>query len=145
MKHISVHRLLLILAIIASSLNIVKAEIYFIHNDDLGTPKQITNKNQTVVWEAEHDPFGKATVNEDPDGDGLMITNNLRFPGQYYDQESWLHYNMARYYDPNTGRYITSDPIGLFGGLNTYLYVNANPLIFIDPFGLRRANPWNRF
>jgi len=57
------------------------------------------------------------------------------FPGQYYDQETGLHYNYFRYYDPSTGRYITSDPTGLDGGLNTYLYANANPLKYIDPTG----------
>ncbi|MEB3943540.1 RHS repeat-associated core domain-containing protein, partial [Pseudomonas aeruginosa] len=61
---------------------------------------------------------------------------NLRFPGQYYDAESGLHYNYFRDYDPETGRYVESDPIGLSGGVNTYGYVQGAPLNRIDPLGL---------
>ncbi len=117
--------------------------LYYVHNDPLGTPQVLTDEAGTVVWTAQYDPFGKATVNDDPDGDGNSVTLNARFPGQYYDSETSLHYNYFRYYDPGTGRYLSSDPIGLAGGLNTYLYVNANPLIFSDPFGLRGGCPAN--
>lgn len=61
---------------------------------------------------------------------------NVRFPGQYYDDETGLHYNLMRYYHPELGRYIQSDPIGLAGGLSTYGYALNNPTTIIDPHGL---------
>jgi len=107
-----------------------QAGIFYFYTDHLGTPQIITDDNQNVVWEASYTPFGEATILTE------TITNNLRAAGQYFDAETGLHYNYFRYYDPSTGRYITSDPIGLNGGLNTYAYVGGNPLMFIDPFGL---------
>ena len=80
--------------------------LYYVHNDPLGTPQALTDEAGIVVWRAQYDPFGKATVDEDPDGDGNSVTFNVRFPGQYQDNETGLYYNANRYYDPNTRRYI---------------------------------------
>ncbi len=109
--------------------------LYFIHSDHLGAPRAITDANQSIVWRWESRPFGDSPAEEDPDGDGRTLEFNLRFPGQYYDRETGLFYNYFRDYDPATGRYIESDPIGLQGGLNTYLYANANPTKYVDPTG----------
>ncbi len=103
--------------------------LLYLHTDHLATPRAATNQVGTQVWSWESDAFGRGT----PTG---TETVNLRFPGQYYDIETDLHYNWNRYYNPETGRYITSDPIGLDGGLNTYAYVNASPIMFSDPEGL---------
>ena len=95
------------------------ATLYFIHPDHLGTPRVIVNASNTVVWRWDSaDPFGSLPPNSNPSGLGTF-TFNLRFPGQYFDQETNLHYNYYRDYDPATGRYIQSDPIGLKGGINT--------------------------
>jgi RHS repeat-associated protein len=109
---------------------------YYLHTDHLTTPRLATDGSQRVVWRYEGEAFGASVPNEDPDGDGVRVTINLRFPGQYYDAETGLHYNWHRYYDPKTGRYITSDPIGLEGGLNTYAYTLSNPMRYADPTGL---------
>ena len=101
-----------------------------IHNDHLGTPQKMTDASGTVVWAADYKPFGEVNITTN------TITNNLRFPGQYYDAETGLHYNRYRDYNPALDRYIEWDPIGLKGNdLNLYAYVR-NPLRFIDPWGL---------
>jgi len=97
----------------------------------------MTDSSAIVVWQADYDPFGKATVNDDPDGNGVHVINNIRFPGQYFDAETGLHYNYHRYYDPGIGRYVSPDPIGFDGGLNTYTYVENRPTVFTDPLGLK--------
>jgi len=97
------------------------------------------NEQGTKIWSWEENAFGETLPNEDVDNDGILTTVNLRFPGQYFDQESGLHYNWNRYYDPKMGRYISSDPIGLVDGLNTYAYLNSNPLKFIAGSGGARA------
>ncbi len=109
---------------------------YYQH-DHLQAPIQATDKQGNVAWRATYEPFGKATVTTPlATSDNSTITSNLRLPGQYFDDETGLHYNYRRYYDPFVGRYITSDPIGLMGGSNQYLYVMGNPISNIDPTGL---------
>ena len=112
---------------------------YYVHTDHLGTPRVVSDGN-TAIWRWDSDPFGASLANEDPDGDSTTFVYNLRFPGQYYDVETALHYNYFRTYDPSTGRYLESDPIGLGGGLNTYGYVGGNPLTYVDPHGLVEWN-----
>ncbi|WP_436914706.1 RHS repeat-associated core domain-containing protein, partial [Escherichia coli] len=68
------------------------------------------------------------------------VEQNLRYQGQYLDRETGLHYNLHRYYDPDVGRFMVTDPIGLLGGLNLYSYV-PNPLSWIDPLGLSPVSP----
>lgn len=105
------------------------AETYYFHNDHLGTPQALTDKDQNVVWQAEYDPFGKATETV------ALVEQNLRFPGQYLDRETELHYNYFRDYDSAIGRYLQSDPIGISGGLSTYNYANSSPAMYVDPTG----------
>jgi RHS repeat-associated protein len=105
--------------------------VYYYQNDHLGTPQKITDQDAAVVWSADYLPFGKADVNVG------AVDNNLRFAGQYYDQETGLHYNWHRYYDPKLGRYLRADPKGIDGGINLYAYASANPIVFIDKDGLK--------
>lgn len=111
--------------------------VYYVHTDHLNTPRRLSRPaNNVVVWRWHSDPFGTTAPDEDPDGDSTPIAYNLRFPGQYFDAESGLHYNYFRDYDPAVGRYVESDPIGLRGGVNTYAYVDGNPLSYSDSTGL---------
>jgi RHS repeat-associated protein len=90
----------------------------------------------TTVWRwDQQEPFGVNVPDENPSGLGVFELP-LRLPGQYFDKETNLHYNYFRDYDPNIGKYVESDPIGLKGGLNTYAYVRDSPLRFVDPRGL---------
>jgi RHS repeat-associated protein len=105
-------------------------ESYFYQYDQLGSPNLVTSNTGQIKWQGAIDAFGKVEV------DTNAISSPLRFSGQFYDQESGLHYNMFRDYDPEIGRYIQSDPIGLAGGINTYGYVSGNPIMLYDPDGL---------
>ncbi|MCB1804759.1 MAG: RHS repeat-associated core domain-containing protein [Candidatus Competibacteraceae bacterium] len=103
--------------------------------------RAITDASQSVIWRWDSAPFGDTLPEEDPDGDDQALRFNLRFPGQYFDQETNLHCNTFRDYDPTTGRYVQSNPIGLDGGINTYAYVDGSPLPYFDPEGLQIAIP----
>lgn len=107
------------------------AQAYTIHTDQLGTPKKITDQNNQIVWQANYEDFGRATI---ATKDNFQF--NLRFAGQYYDNETGYHYNANRYYNPETGRYLTADPLGLSGGLNSYVYANHEPWKYVDVLGL---------
>jgi len=107
--------------------------LYLVVNDHLGRPEQIfaSTPDAAVKWKAINTAFGRKAVPNDQIGG-----YNLGFPGQYHDEETGLAYNINRDYDPATGRYLQSDPIGLAGGVNTYGYVGGNPVEFADPLGL---------
>lgn len=110
--------------------------MYFVHTDHLNTPRLIADDTGQTVWTWNNDdPYGNNAPNENPSGAG-QFTCNLRLPGQYFDAELGAHYNYFRDYDPLTGRYVQSDPIGLEGGLNLYAYVGGNPIQYVDMLGL---------
>lgn len=118
--------------------------IYSIINDHLGTPREIVDSGGAVVWSMALKSWGQELTQSSVSGiltSTTKIEQNLRFPGQYFDEESGLHYNRYRYYDPKTGRYVSDDPLGLLGGINGYQYA-PNPTGFIDPCGLT-GNPAN--
>jgi RHS repeat-associated protein len=102
----------------------------YLHGNNLGTPYAATSSTQAVVWKGNYWPWGEVY------GSTGSFVVNLRFPGQYYDAETGFNHNVHRDYIPTLGRYIESDPIGLAGGLNTYLYVAARPMNLTDPLGL---------
>jgi RHS repeat-associated protein len=96
----------------------------------------VSDGSGTVVWRWDQtEPFGDAPPNDNPSGQGAFEFP-LRFPGQYFDSETRLSYNYFRTYDAAIGRYTRSDPIGLWAGINTYIYGGANPLLYSDPRGL---------
>jgi RHS repeat-associated protein len=105
----------------------------FVHADEMEVPRAVTDANSGLLWSwtEEDNAFGERSP-----ASISGYTLNLRFAGQYYDSESGLFYNVHRYYDPSTGRYLQSDPLGIAGGPNAYLYAFGIPGGFVDPFGL---------
>jgi len=107
------------------------SDYFYYHNDQMGTPWRVTNKDGAVVWSADdYSAFGTAKVAVD-----ARIVQPWRLPGQYLDAETGLHYNLRRYYESDTGRYVSEDPIGFQGGTNVYAYAHHSPTNFYDPTG----------
>ncbi|WP_268810530.1 RHS repeat domain-containing protein [Variovorax sp. Root434] len=128
---------------------VINGAIYAVHSDHLNTPRRLTNADGQAVWQWTYSAFGEdkpttagnrfanKETTPNPGTTGTAeVKFNLRYPGQYADEESGLFYNYFRSYDPKTGRYPQSDPIGLLGGGNRYLYANGSSLIYTDPYGL---------
>ncbi len=113
-------------------------QVWYYHTDVTGTPQEVTAADGTLVWAGYIKGFGENAA--DISNSGAYFHQPLRLPGQYFDDETGLHYNLFRYYAPECGRFVSQDPIGLRGGLNLYAYA-PNPLTWIDPLGLK-ADAW---
>ncbi len=126
-----------------AKVDVRRGPIYYFANNQLGTPQMVMDDTNTVIWEAEYRPFGETEVV--PKSTETVMdwvpAQSFRFPGQYSDNETGLHYNYHRYYDPTTGRYMRPDPVGLAGGINLFAYANHNPINKTDPLGL--YNLWD--
>ncbi|EAM3651010.1 hypothetical protein F0X69_22990 [Salmonella enterica] len=108
-------------------------QVWYYHTDVTGTPQEVTAADGTLVWAGYIRGFGENAA--DISNSGAYFHQPLRLPGQYFDDETGLHYNLFRYYAPECGRFVSQDPIGLRGGLNLYQYA-PNPLSWVDPWGL---------
>ncbi|WP_458363675.1 RHS repeat domain-containing protein [Enterobacter hormaechei] len=119
-------------------------EIYWFNTDLNGAPLEVTDERGAVRWSGQYGSFGE--VRHQSEGFSRLVNRTamahqpLRYAGQYADGETGLHYNLFRYYDPQVGRFIVQDPIGLNGGWNLYQYA-PNPLGWIDPWGLSPVSP----
>ena len=114
-------------------------DVWFYHCDHLGTPQEMTDHSGAIIWKAQYKAWGECKVEKVKPNffeNSEIISNNIRFQGQYFDEETGLHYNRYRYYSPYVGRFVSKDPIGILGNYNTYVYTN-NPLLKIDPLGLK--------
>ncbi|CAB5723519.1 Cell wall-associated polypeptide CWBP200 [Delftia tsuruhatensis] len=136
-------------------------KVYYFHTDQVGMPEELSNSQGQLVWQASYKTWG-STVTEEWEIKGLAgqrlhpldqgdtpqseteKQQNLRFQGQYLDRETGLHYNTFRYYDPDVGRFICPDPIGLDGGINLGSY-SPNPIAWIDPWGLAYCPKSDRY
>lgn len=108
----------------------------YLHDDPSGAPFALTDEAGAVLWHASYDALGAATATDGSDALDRLGVQPLRLQGQYFDSTTGLCYNRFRYFDPLSGRFISPDPIGLFGGENFYEYA-PNPFSWIDPLGLK--------
>jgi RHS repeat-associated protein len=113
-----------------ASVSPVSGNVYFLHDDRLGTPQVATDSSQTIQWTANYQPFGATNT-----GIGLIV-QDLRLPGQEFDSVTGWNHNGFREYAPGLGRYLESDPTGIAAGLNTYTYGDNSPEASTDPTGL---------
>jgi RHS repeat-associated protein len=110
---------------------IIDSRFHAIVSDLVGTPTELVGPDGRVSWYHAESLWGEEIAVRGSDG----ADRPLRFPGQYHDRETGLHYNFHRYYDPATARYLSPDPLGFGPAANNYTYV-VNPMVVYDPFGL---------
>ncbi|WP_267102024.1 RHS repeat-associated core domain-containing protein [Xanthomonas sacchari] len=127
---------------------LAKTTLRYVQPDQLGTPRAVIDPVRDMAiwrWDLKGEAFGATSPDQDPDKDGTAFVFDMRFPGQRYDALSGLNQNYFRDYEPGTGRYVQSDPIGLWGGQSTYVYSVASPLKWTDRFGLAcdQRGCWN--
>ncbi len=117
-------------------------DVWFYHCDHLGTPQEMTDHTGAIIWKAEYKAWRDCKAEKAKSNffeNSEIISNNIRFQGQYFDEETGLHYNRYRYYSPYVGRFISKDPIGLLGGNNVYAYA-PNSTSWTDALGLNNKN-----
>jgi RHS repeat-associated protein len=116
-------------------------KLFYIESDHLGSPRALIDAQRDVSvwrWSLVGEAFGREAVTNDPDRDGVELNFDLRLPGQRIDEASGMNYNYYRDYEPGTGRFAQSDPLGLMAGHSTYGYVSGSPLVSMDFYGLLR-------
>ncbi|WUO31616.1 DUF6531 domain-containing protein [Streptomyces sp. NBC_00286] len=116
----------------------IDSRFFAIVTDLVGTPTELVDESGDIAWNTRTSLWGTTSW-----ASGSTAYTPLRFPGQYFDPETGLHYNFFRHYDPETARFVTSDPLGLAPGPNPFAYV-GNPFVWIDPLGLSPCSPGTR-
>jgi len=106
------------------------------HHDHLNSVTAVTGHDGTTVETASYGPFGNMESETSPALSGGEVANKLRYTGREFDRETGLYYYRARYYDPESGRFYTEDPLQFRAGINFYAYVDNNPINANDPTGL---------